>query len=589
MLIKHYGKDRLMKKPKFASTMSLLTAAFIVVLFIFILNEIKRSAYKDDSEIQDGYYNVSVGEKEYKNVKLSELTFPTVEKGTLITYSTVLKGNTVDNPIIMLYSVHSAIKVYLDDKLIHEYGDTDWHMLGYGYMNVDLPDDYAGKTIRIEQIVNESGEVSSIYYPRIYDSRHLLHDTLDKNITPLVIDISLLVISLTIMLISMLFMNILPSLKNLVWLAVSFFCMGLWELCSYNLIWLFSDNLALRGYVEYCSLYIAPFFLTLYFFDDFYLKEKGKTRYLYAVILALQGIFPVLALLLHFTDVRHLPGMLLYNHILLFVDIIMILFMVIRQIKRKEAMHRSMLVGITVLIAFGICDLVRFNFFRYVKKSSQVHYTSYLLMGFFVFMITMIIDFFMNQRKGLYLEARNDALNRLAYVDMLTDIANRRRCEEVFDELVETGEIFGIISFDMNYLKLTNDKYGHMEGDRLLTDFSSLISGVFSEYGTVGRMGGDEFIVILRNVDKLQFELLEQKLEEKRLEISKDRKPFPINYAYGYCRSDDSELEIKDGSRKAVNEVYKIADARMYENKLAMKRKYSPMPGEPGWEGEING
>ncbi len=73
------------------------------------------------------------------------------------------------------------------------------------------------------------------------------------------------------------------------------------------------------------------------------------------------------------------------------------------------------------------------------------------------------------------------------------------------------------------------------------------------------------------------------------LRRSKDRKPFPINYAYGYCRSDDSELEIKDGSRKAVNEVYKIADARMYENKLAMKRKYSPMPGEPGWEGEING
>ena len=575
-----------MNKIRFASFISLLTATFVVLLFVMMLREIRRSAYTDDSVLQDGTYDVTVGDEEYKNADLSELSFPAVKKGTHISYSTVLKGETVDNPMIVLYSVHSVIKVYLDDELIHEYGAENWHMLGYGYMNVELPDDYVGKTYRVEQTVNESGEVSSIYYPRIYNARHHLHDSLDKNITPLVVDISLLVISLTIMLVSMFFMNVLPSLKNLVWLAVAFFCMGIWEMCSYNLIWLFSDNLALRGYMEYTSLYIAPFFLTLYFYEDFFVREKAFYRYLYAVILIIQGLFPVTALILHFTDVRHLPAMLLYNHILIFIDIIIILFMVIRQVLRKEAVHKSMLIGITVLIGFGICDLVRFNIYRYMKHSSQVHYTSYLLVGFFIFMVTMVIDFFMNQRKGLYLEARNDALNRLAYVDMLTDISNRRRCEEVFDELVETGEIFGIISFDMNYLKLTNDKYGHMEGDRLLTDFAGLISSAFSEYGTVGRMGGDEFIVILRNVDKLQFELLEQKLEEKRREISKDRKPFPINYAYGYCRSDDSELTIRDGSRMAVNEVYKIADARMYENKLAMKRKHTPMPGEPGCEVE---
>ena len=563
--------------------MSLFTAAFVMLLFVVILREIRRSTYADDSVLQDGLYNITIDGEEHKDVDLSDFTFPTVERGTHISYSTVLKGDAVDNPMVMLYSVHSVMKVFIDDELIHEYGDTSWHMLGYGYMNVDLPDDYVGKTLRIEQTVNESGEVSSIYYPKVYNARHLLHDTLDKNITPLVVDIALLVISLTIMMISMLFMNILPSLKNLVWLAVSFFCMGLWEMCSYNLIWLFSDNLALRGYLEYTSLYIAPFFLTLYFFDDFFIKEKGKSRYLFLAVLIAQGVFPVVALTLHFTDIMHLPAVLLYSHILMFTDIVVILFMVFRQIRRKEAVHKSMLIGISVLIAFGISDLVRFNIYRYVKKSSQVHYTSYLLVGFFIFMVTMVIDFFMNQRKGLYLEARNDALNHMAYVDMLTDIANRRRCEEVFDALVETGEIFGIISFDMNNLKLTNDKFGHMEGDRLLTDFAGLLSSVFSEYGTVGRMGGDEFIVILRNVDRLQFELLEQKLEEKRLEVSKDRKPLPINYAYGYCRSDDKELKLCDGSRMAVNEVYKIADARMYENKLAMK-KYAPLPGEPGFE-----
>ena len=72
--------------------------------------------------------------------------------------------------------------------------------------------------------------------------------------------------------------------------------------------------------------------------------------------------------------------------------------------------------------------------------------------------------------------------------------------------------------------------------------------------------------------DRMKIECMEQELDERRREINKTRQPMPLSYAYGYCRSDDRSLKLKDGSRMSVNEVYRLADERMYVNKVAMKR-----------------
>ncbi len=56
---------------------------------------------------------------------------------------------------------------------------------------------------------------------------------------------------------------------------------------------------------------------------------------------------------------------------------------------------------------------------------------------------------------------------------------------------------------------------------------------------------------------------------------NKDRKPFPVSFAYGFCLSDDDKIpEIGDTSDK-VEEVYKISDERMYEHKKEMKKANS--------------
>lgn len=561
------------KKLNLTGILYLLMAAVVVWVMVFIVVIIRKNVYEDDSVLQDGEYSIKVGDKEYESADLSALTFDTAEAGTEITYSTILKGPEVNNPVITIYLVHSMVRIYIDDQEIYDYGESDWHMFGYGYVNATIPDDYIGRKLTVYQTVMERGEVSKIYTPRVYNAHNQLHNLIDENYFYIILDIALVALSLVIMLISACYMNLLPTLRSLITLAASFCAMGIWEMCRYNIIWIFSDSLMLRGYMEYISLYCAPFLFLLYFFNDFYEKEKTGLRKVYLFLLVAQGVFIPVSLLLHFTDIIHLPRMLMADHVLLFSGVVFIFYMLVRLMKKNEEEHKVLFMGLMILIGIGLFDLIRFNILRYVKKSSAVENTSYLLLGFFVFMITMVIDFFIGQRKGLFDEAENKALSRMAYVDMLTNLANRRRCEETFDDLVQSSEVYGIISFDMNGLKITNDNYGHPEGDRLLIDFSNLLQGVFGKYGLVGRMGGDEFIVILPGVDHLQFEMIEQELDEKKREINLDRKPLPINYAYGYCRSDDPEVKTKDGSRMEVNAVYRLADERMYRNKIAMKKR----------------
>ena len=89
----------------------------------------------------------------------------------------------------------------------------------------------------------------------------------------------------------------------------------------------------------------------------------------------------------------------------------------------------------------------------------------------------------------------------------------------------------GIISFDLNDLKKTNDLYGHLEGDRLLNDFAELLKDCFGKSSTVARMGGDEFIVFFEDISVTDTEGLLENMRKKTEELNRTRTPLPLSYA----------------------------------------------------------
>ncbi|AEP29346.1 GGDEF and EAL domain-containing protein [Brumicola nitratireducens] len=101
-------------------------------------------------------------------------------------------------------------------------------------------------------------------------------------------------------------------------------------------------------------------------------------------------------------------------------------------------------------------------------------------------------------------------LKKLAFFDSLTGLPNRHSIEQKLIALVDiaksTGTLFGILLIDLDSFKNVNDNYGHIVGDQLLTRVSRRLKKRLREDDTLGRIGGDEFMIIVRNIrdsDKL--------------------------------------------------------------------------------------
>jgi diguanylate cyclase (GGDEF)-like protein/PAS domain S-box-containing protein len=91
----------------------------------------------------------------------------------------------------------------------------------------------------------------------------------------------------------------------------------------------------------------------------------------------------------------------------------------------------------------------------------------------------------------------------LAMHDPLTGLPNRRmltnRLREVFARACRTGRSMAVLFIDLNGFKPINDRYGHAAGDAVLTETAQRIVGAVRGTDVVGRLGGDEFLVILEN------------------------------------------------------------------------------------------
>ena len=123
---------------------------------------------------------------------------------------------------------------------------------------------------------------------------------------------------------------------------------------------------------------------------------------------------------------------------------------------------------------------------------------------------------------------------------------------------------FTIFNFDMNGLKATNDTHGHSSGDKLIKGFADILTKTFGDKGIVGRMGGDEFIVIVENIEELNCQEEIRHFQKIMSEANKAQSGYVYSTAYGYA--DSSEI-VSDGEIRDVNMVYRLADNRMYENK----------------------
>ena len=196
-----------------------------------------------------------------------------------------------------------------------------------------------------------------------------------------------------------------------------------------------------------------------------------------------------------------------------------------------------------------ILDLLVSSFENSVQKNSELNLT---------------IQELKETQQNLILT--KNRLNQLASHDALTNIYNRRGFEEIATKIIalsnRKNRKVTVFHLDVDNFKTINDTLGHGVGDEILKAVALKLSSILREEDIVGRIGGDEFAIILMDL-KSEDEVLI--IADKIIESFK--KPININNEKIYVTFSLGITSSSTGLKNSYSELLKEADLAMYEAK----------------------
>jgi diguanylate cyclase (GGDEF)-like protein len=141
------------------------------------------------------------------------------------------------------------------------------------------------------------------------------------------------------------------------------------------------------------------------------------------------------------------------------------------------------------------------------------------------------------------LQVRAEEFERLALVDSLTGLANRRVAEgRLASEAARSaryGHPLTVISFDLDKFKQINDTYGHLAGDQVLKAFARRLESTTRKSDLAARMGGDEFLVLLPECTTSHVQMLLDRM--RPMETEYGGKKIPICFSAGWVGYEKGE------------------------------------------------
>ena len=574
-LISYYGEsgnwdmEELVKIDKKKKIIYFVLMLFVTAAMLATMFAITSMGQLDGEDIElDSGWNVQINGKTYENVTLSEFKFDMCNKGEqLVLTHDIPVYDSVSQPSLVLYSIHSTVRVSVDDTVIYQFGldrYDEQKMLGYGRHFVAFPHDAAGKELTIVMQVAENNAFDGIQPINITDGNTFIAKDLGGKRVNLAIAMFLLIFGIIIMILSMVMVSRSLNFVQTFCIGMFSFLMGCWTLCNSDLIEYMSDDLLVKAYMEYISLYLMPLPFTYYFRDR--VESDNLPRWLkiyFWILISGELIFVIAACVLQTANIVHLPYVLSGVHGLMLLAILFFMLLSIYEIKYNKQPINSVMIGFVIAIILVLFEIIRFNLNKYFIGFEKNEYSSITCFAVLIIVIAMLVDYGNKISKALYDNARQAVLEQMAYTDELTGLGNRRSFDEKLKEL--GAHNYAIVSFDLNYLKMTNDTYGHEKGDELIRDFADVLKETFGTKGVTARTGGDEFVVILEDITRDELERYLGSMNERLDSRNRERAEIKISTSYGYAISDEHFPE--DVLKPDPRLIYRIADDRMYECK----------------------
>jgi len=173
-------------------------------------------------------------------------------------------------------------------------------------------------------------------------------------------------------------------------------------------------------------------------------------------------------------------------------------------------------------------------------------------------------------QSALQFEAAHDRLtaiwNRGALLDLLKKETERSR---------RSQDSFGIIMADVDFFKKVNDTHGHLVGDSVLREVGRRLSSALRSYDSVGRYGGEEFLIIVPGCDALNLVVTAERLRRAIADqpIDTSAGPVPVTISLGLAAAQAGQSELSDHQ-----ELLRDADEALYAAKARGRNRVESAP-----------
>lgn len=553
-----HSKEKFVKGTIVEKTLVVLLILAIAMVLGLFSNKNSSLAEENVSILEKNWYYLNDGER--IDVILPEEI--TTADSTLILYNDGLTESETGLTISLKAALYD-VKISYDDKVIYQYNDEKFprndQMKSNYSCDATLPFVLNDGVLKLEFFGGEDG----IYHiPQVYigEERAIILKEVKESLFPVGIALIMLALSAFAIGAGAYLKKIHVIDKRFVNAAFFLIYCSIWCITDSSILQQYSSNYHINSIISFCAFMLLAIPMLHFIRNTEYL---GKYRTLY-ILSALFYINAIVQCVLNYLGYFEFIDMLFVTHLLLVIGCISVTVIILREYKINKTQEiQTIVFAFIVLAASGVLALILY-------WSLEIYfYSSIFEIGILIFVILLLRGIILSAASNLRAKTEIEVLRRLAKEDRLTGIGNRRAFEEYMNDLQTEAATLRdalLIFIDINFLKATNDRYGHSAGDELIIAASRCLKNTFGQYGEYFRIGGDEFCVILKNPSIGEDEWYE--ILDNEIQLYNYNSRCELSVAKG-----GSYLREKDGKIKTISDWKYQADRNMYEDKSRKRRK----------------
>ena len=426
------------------------------------------------------------------------------------------------------------------------------------YHVVNLPDS-AQSTLCLEikaLVSGRDGEYNEVYFG---DRAAILYRLIRNRMDKLYLGVTLAIFGIIVLLLGISTLSKVASERldfTLIFLGLTGMSLGIWQLEESRILQFFIGNQAVHWCLEYMLQFLILCFALLLLRSLTPLRLTRTTNIFTGIIL----YFACILLVLQLTGVNQITSGATFLYIMFMAICVYLAILIIFTMKFSNKLLKPVFcisMGISVFI-FALITLM--GPFR-----SKSFMDMWLTIGliFVFFSLTVVVY----QKTVEKFETMKEAklYEKLALVDFNTGVSSKTAwfyLIDKFDYSEHAGKIYCLILFDMNNLKKLNDTLGHLVGDKVINAFCDCMRDTFEDKGNIYRIGGDEFICLLEEVDEDEVEKLLKEFDRHVANQKETDHKFTVAYGWAIFKPHTKEDFITAQQR---------ADSLMYDMKKRMK------------------